>query len=332
MERPLTTIIAGAGLMGRWRGHYARKAGATIAGIVDPDRGAAQRLARRHRGAAIFSDLASCLDRTPSQVVHVCTPLATHRELALQALGAGRHVMVEKPLASNVSQTSELLTLTEEQGLKITVAHQWPFQRGFRSLARVRGRLGRLVRVSFTLCSAGGSGVSSEEKARLLLEILPHPFSLLWALFGRQIVDSNWKLRTATSEDVEASASVEGSEVSIFISLRGRPTRNTLVLIGEKASCRVDLFHGFCIMERRPVSRSAKLLYPFQNSLALTWTAATNLASRALQSEWAYPGLFTLIQLFYSSIRAGCDAPVPGQEMLAVASLVERLERMRCEA
>lgn len=332
MGRRLTVVIAGAGLMGRWHAYYAGKVGASIVGIVDPDAAAARRLARKHRGAEIFSDLETCLARTPSQAVHVCTPPSTHRELALEALKAGRHVVVEKPLASCVDHTNELLKLTEAQGLKMTVAHQWPFQRGFGKLARVRESLGKLVRVAFTLCSAGAEGASPDQKERMLLEVLPHPLSLLWALFGRQIIDSGWKLRTATSEEFQATASIQDCEVSVFTSWRGRPTRNTLVLIGERATCRLDLFHGFCTVERRPVSRTAKLLYPFRDSMSLTWAAAVNLAGRAARSEWAYPGLLPLIRLFYRSVRTGCQAPITGDEVLAIAEIVERLDRMRGEA
>lgn len=78
--------------MGRWHAYYAARRG-TIAAVVDPDPERAEALARRHRGAALFSSLDQCLEQGSVDAVHLCTPSETHADSAKAALDAGKHVL-----------------------------------------------------------------------------------------------------------------------------------------------------------------------------------------------------------------------------------------------
>src|SRR5688572_6008801 len=126
--------------MGRWHAAYARRAGAAVVVVVDQDLAAARELAGRHPGAAAFSELAQALRERPADVVHVCTPTASHFSLAREALQAGAHVLVEKPAAATRAE-AEALVETARAGRRIlAAAHQMPFQRGF---LRLRAALPR---------------------------------------------------------------------------------------------------------------------------------------------------------------------------------------------
>jgi predicted dehydrogenase len=102
--RPLRVAIIGAGLMGYWRGRAARHVGSQVVAVVDPDAKRAKRLARACRAAAAVTDLSE-LAGDGVDAVHICSPTSTHRALATQALEAGIHVLVEKPLAESADQT-----------------------------------------------------------------------------------------------------------------------------------------------------------------------------------------------------------------------------------
>jgi predicted dehydrogenase len=77
-------------------------------------------------------------------VVHVCTPNATHVQLATAAMEAGKHVVVEKPLALSPDEADRLVALALNRGLHAAVAFTY---RGYPMVRRARsevaaGRLG----------------------------------------------------------------------------------------------------------------------------------------------------------------------------------------------
>jgi predicted dehydrogenase len=56
-------------------------------------------------------------------IVDVCTPTHTHKDIVLRALDAGKHVLVEKPIALRLSDAREMINKAEKNGLKLMVAH-----------------------------------------------------------------------------------------------------------------------------------------------------------------------------------------------------------------
>nr|WP_272954690.1 Gfo/Idh/MocA family oxidoreductase [Kribbella sandramycini] len=107
--------IVGGGFMGRVHGRSALVAGARIVGAVgsSPARAeAAAEASGAERGYATLDELLPEVD-----VIHVCTPNNTHREVTLQALAAGKHVVCEKPLATSVADATGLQAAAHEAGL-----------------------------------------------------------------------------------------------------------------------------------------------------------------------------------------------------------------------
>ncbi|MFT5129204.1 MAG: putative dehydrogenase [Rhodothermales bacterium] len=78
------------------------------------------------------------------QAVVVATPVSTHFALCKQALEAGKHVMVEKPLAGSVAECEELVALADARGLKLMVGHVFVYNRGIRYIKNLidSGELG----------------------------------------------------------------------------------------------------------------------------------------------------------------------------------------------
>lgn len=326
MSASLRVAIVGAGLMGRWHAFYAARAGGSIEAIVDPD--PARREALSLREARGYDDLPTCLAGEELDVVHVCTPTATHEPLARAALNAGVHALVEKPLAGSSAQTASLLALARAGGVQLAPVHQFPFQRGVR---RVRGdlsELGRLVEASYVTSSAGGVGRDDAARRELLFEILPHPLSLFAALPGVELEEVSWRTAVSTADDLEVHGEWEGLLLRARLGLRGRPTRNELSLVGERATAHLDLFHGFgVIVGGRSPSRATKLALPFQHGGKLVLSAGANAARRAVSREPAYPGLRELIAAFYAAVRGEAPPPIDPAEVGAIAAVVDRLRQ-----
>jgi predicted dehydrogenase len=94
---------------------------------VDRDEERLERLGRRYPDARLTSDLADALADAAADAVVVATPTTTHYELARAALLAGKHVLVEKPLAASCEEVERLIELAERRGLVLMVDHTFVY-------------------------------------------------------------------------------------------------------------------------------------------------------------------------------------------------------------
>src|SRR5699024_9122554 len=74
-----------------------------MAVLVGRDEGRAREAAHRLGWADVETDWRRVLERDDVDVVDICTPGNTHAEIAVAALEAGKHVLVEKPMANSVA-------------------------------------------------------------------------------------------------------------------------------------------------------------------------------------------------------------------------------------
>src|SRR5438093_7955514 len=102
-ERPrLSHSVAVVGC-GHWGPNHIRVLGAipgvTVRWAVDPDEARRRHVAALHGGVRVTGRYADVLADRSVEAVVIATPAATHRDLALAAIRAGKHVLCEKPLA-----------------------------------------------------------------------------------------------------------------------------------------------------------------------------------------------------------------------------------------
>jgi predicted dehydrogenase len=89
-----------------------------LVAIADPVRGRAEELAAKFGISGVYGSHAELIARDDVDVVDVCTPSATHFELAWAALEAGKHVLCEKPVAPAYKDTLRAAALATKKGLK----------------------------------------------------------------------------------------------------------------------------------------------------------------------------------------------------------------------
>jgi myo-inositol 2-dehydrogenase/D-chiro-inositol 1-dehydrogenase len=143
--------LIGAGRMGRAHARaLARCEHATLVAVVDPVSGAAEDVAPE--GAAVHHEIAAVLADHSIDGVLIAAPTPLHDRLVEHALGAGKHVLCEKPLTLEVHRDVELGRLAESLGLVLQVGFwrrfAWPYREAARLLAE--GAIGepRLMRLS----------------------------------------------------------------------------------------------------------------------------------------------------------------------------------------
>ena len=135
--------LVGAGVIGTIHGAVISELADRIdlVAVVDlhPDR--AERLAAE-RGGKVFTSLTDALEAVEIDVVSVCTPTGRHGEVAIEALEAGKHVIIEKPAEITVAKTDEIIEAQRKAGTLVAVISQHRFDTVHRDSAR-RHREGR---------------------------------------------------------------------------------------------------------------------------------------------------------------------------------------------
>ncbi|CAN7585773.1 Gfo/Idh/MocA family protein [Arthrobacter sp. LjRoot14] len=123
---PLRAAVIGAGY---WGPNLARNFKASpdwqLAAIVDTDRDRAAKLAAVHGGVPVCESVDELLDTVDVDAVAIATPAHTHHGIALTALRAGKHVLVEKPLADSRAKGVEMVEEAESRGLVLMADHTY---------------------------------------------------------------------------------------------------------------------------------------------------------------------------------------------------------------
>lgn len=326
-EDYLSVAIVGAGLMGNWHAHAAKKNGAIVTAIIDSNIQAAKSLVDRYGGRA-FSGFEQALEQADFNLVHICTPLKTHVLLTKQALTAEKHVIVEKPVAPTRSDVFDLMELAANRNLLLCPVHQFAFQQGVASAKKALARrTNKPLAVSFDFASAGGVGRQSHELNRILIEILPHPLSILYELWPEKpLQPESLFVDNPRNGELFTHSRHQGFPVSIRLSLNARPTHCSMTIHDEQGAIHINLFHGFSVFESPAVSRFRKIISPFALSLNTLIAATSNLLKRAIRREPAYPGLRTLVQECYQAVHKSTPGPISGENTLAVATIAELIE------
>ncbi len=116
------------------------------------------------------------------EAVAIATPIPTHYQLAKEALLAGKHVLVEKPLTSNSEQAEELVELAAETGLTLMVGHTFEYNPAVEYLRRLvsSGELGRIYYINATRVNLG----IFQPDINVVWDLAPHDVSILMFVLG----------------------------------------------------------------------------------------------------------------------------------------------------
>ncbi len=124
---PLRVAVAGTGFSGEVHAHAARRAGARLVGVAASTPANARDAAARLGADRAFADAEALANDPDVDVVHICTPNHLHVRLAEAALGAGKHVICEKPLATSAPEARRLVAAATGAGLVATVPFVYRF-------------------------------------------------------------------------------------------------------------------------------------------------------------------------------------------------------------
>lgn len=97
--------------------------GAKLVAVCDIDGRKASNAAQKH-GCTAYTDYSAMLQNSDIDVVHICTPHYLHAPMAIEAMKDGKHVLVEKPIATRVCDAGEMMRVSSETGRRLGVCFQ----------------------------------------------------------------------------------------------------------------------------------------------------------------------------------------------------------------
>ena len=119
--------VVGAGFIGPVHVEALRRAGLRVTGILGVDHAESLRASKQLSLPRAYVDYEEVLADADVAAVHLATPNRLHYEMTTRALNAGKHVMCEKPLAMNSSESAKLVELAAESGFAAAVNYNLRF-------------------------------------------------------------------------------------------------------------------------------------------------------------------------------------------------------------
>ncbi len=115
--------VIGVGIVGgAWHAHvYHHMPGAELVAVCDLNAERAREIADKYAVPHVYTDYRELLARPDIAAVSIATPDFAHREIAVAAARAGKHILVEKPLAMTVEDAEAILAAVQAAGVKLMV-------------------------------------------------------------------------------------------------------------------------------------------------------------------------------------------------------------------
>jgi len=166
--------------------NFARHPHSQVEAVCDVRYERAMRVGAEYRIPTVTDRIDEVLKAPDIDLVVVATPSFTHFDLAKQALHAGKHVLVMKPLATRTDHAEELCSLAERQGVLLGVDHTFVFTGAVRRMHELisAGEVGDLyyfdsVRINLGLI---------QTDVNVVWDLAPHDVSIMDHLIGQEPV------------------------------------------------------------------------------------------------------------------------------------------------
>lgn len=173
--------------LGYWGPNLVRNVAANpafeLVALCDGNRARLDKISAAYPSARSFQNFSEFLENAQPDLVVVATPVASHHDLAISALRAGCHVLVEKPLASNLAEAESIVRVAGDVGRLAFVDHTFLFTPAVAEIAKLHreGTLGELLYVDSVRIALG----LFQPDVDVVWDLAPHDLAILRHVFGR---------------------------------------------------------------------------------------------------------------------------------------------------
>lgn len=231
---------------------------------VDPQR---REQARRSAPAAFaFESYQQLLEMPEVEAAIICLPTALHAEAAVAALERGKHVYLEKPLATSLGEARSILVAWRRAGVVGMIGFNYRFNALYQAVRRhvESGRLGELI-IARSVFSTAARDVPEWKQSRqsgggVLLDLASHHIDLVRFFFGQEVCKVFAELRSQRSEGDSATLQLwldDGLLVQSFFSMSA-VEEDRFEIYGQKGKLSVDRYLSYGVEISDPILNFAR--------------------------------------------------------------------------
>jgi predicted dehydrogenase len=307
---------------------FKKIAGCEVVGVCDSVKSVAENVAKRFGIKNHYNSLSDMLKDSPD-VIDITTPPQTHFSLAVEAMEAGCHLLVEKPLAMTYSEVEEMFKVAKRQGTKLCVVHQNLFNPAVQEAVRLvkNGSVGDLISVDAgTLvrrdnymcvnrnhwCHKLPGGIS--------FEVLPHPVYLLQiflkdikpvSVLAKRLSGYDWM----KADEIRVLCDAKNGIGSVLNSCNSPFHGDTLNVFVTKMALQVDLW-GRTVIKFKTRTQDPASVGKFNLSLASQFlgfvgTTLSNSVTATFGGE-KVSAHYGFLRAFVKAIQT--DGPLPASD------------------
>ena len=317
-----------------------------ICGACDRDIFQAKQIADMAGDANAYDDFEKMLEQEKPDVVHVLTPPDTHANLSIQAMDAGCHVFVEKPMAVHKKEAREMVAAAKRNNVSLCTDHNYLYKPSFTRVRELvnQGAIGDVVYID----AYYGHSLDDEGKAYIttggrshwawkllggaFINFLPHLIYLVLEFMPdyEKVVGV-----TVAGEDrpgapvMEMTALLQGKSATgnVSISMRANPYSKFIDLYGTKGIIHADIARELYTIHRyrKMPGMVSKVIFNLEEAVQLTVRTIANVINVFLGKLKGVAGLYNLVQEFYDNLKSGAPPPVTGEDGLEMVAMMETI-------
>ena len=308
-----------------------------VCAICDLKLELAKSVASRFGIPNVYSNLSDMLKKEKPDVVDICTPPKVHAPVAIEAMENGCHVLLEKPMASSLSDCDNMIQASRKHGVKLSVVHNQRFYPPFLKAEQLvkNGSIGELTGMRIISLTPREEYLVHENHwihrlpGGVIGETGPHVVYMSLAFVknvknvevtARKKTDYPWVL----FDDYRIELEGENITSSIILSHTNNYTISEVDLFGTDYALKMDLQSMLLVRYRR---NSLKPVDVSMSCLSIARQIIGGVASNALKTVFRRPmlGHDIMIEKFVKSIIN--DQPVPvtpeeGRETIRVMEMI----------
>ncbi len=307
-----------------------RLSDARIVALADPVAVARESAATLAPHASLYEHPAALLRDERVEGVVVAAPTGDHAELAIQVLEAGRHLYLEKPIATSLNDAQRIIESWRATGRIGMVGFNYRWHPGYLAIRRAiaDGDIGKVVSIRTTFCTSPGQLVNWRKHPStgggVLLDLASHEVDLIRFVLGEPLTEVAARLSTRGSSDDTAhlyGRTASGVEVQGFYSFSAVEEAG-MEVYGQAGKLTLDRYGGIQVV-RRGASAPGPLRHTLQ---ALGQWRGIRYLSRRARSPMREPSYAANLARFVLAIRSGTTASpslLDGLHSLAVIAAAE---------
>ena len=328
--------VIGYGGMGGWHTRTIAEIEALeLCGVYDIK--ADRQAAAEERGLRAYPSLEALLADPKVEIVTVAIPNHLHRDVCIQAMAAGKHVVCEKPVALNSAQLQEMIDASKKYGVLFTVHQNRRWDEDYRTLRKIfeDGTLGRVFRIESRV--HGSRGIPGDWRNQkecgggMILDWGVHLLDQIMQMVPRKLIELYCELSFVTNEQCDDGFTVtmkfEG-DLTVLVEVG---TSNFISLprwyiLGENGSAIIEdwVQHGKIVMVSDWEKRDA---VPVVTAAGLTKTMAPR--TEETIKEYPLPVQTADIHDFYRNVVRAAHGEeeqlIQHHELMRVMKLMEAM-------